>query len=33
MNTLIESYRAEKMLKRIDTRRAYEVWLSNHIVP
>lgn len=31
VNTLIESYRAEKMPKRIDTRRAYEVWLSDHI--
>lgn len=29
VNALIESYRAEKMPKRIDTRRAYEVWLSN----
>ena len=33
LNTLIEYYRAEKMPKRIDTRRAYEVWLSNHIIP
>ena len=33
VSALIESYRAEKMPKRIDTRRAYEVWLSNHIVP
>ena len=33
VSTLIESYRAEKMPKRIDTRRAYEVWLSNHIIP
>src|SRR5215467_2995144 len=33
VNALIEYYRAEKMPKRIDTRRAYEVWLSNHIIP
>ena len=33
LKTLIESYRVEKMPKRIDTRRAYEVWLSNHIIP
>lgn len=33
LNALIESYRAEKMPRRIDTRRAYEVWLSNHIIP
>jgi len=30
---LVEQYRAEKMPKRNDTRRAYEVWLSNHIIP
>jgi len=30
---LIEHYRAEKMPKRNDTRRAYEVWLRNHIIP
>jgi integrase len=30
---LVEQYRAEKMPKRVDTRRAYEVWLSNHILP
>ena len=33
VSTLIEHYRAEKMPKRSDTRRAYEVWLSNHIIP
>jgi integrase len=33
VNTLIESYRAEKMPKREDTRRAYETWFRNHIVP
>ena len=30
---LVEHYRAEKMPKRIDTRRSYDVWLRNHIVP
>lgn len=33
MNDLVVRYRNEKMPKRIDTRRAYEVWLSNHILP
>jgi integrase len=33
VSTLVEHYRAEKMPKRSDTRRAYEVWLSNHIIP
>jgi len=33
VNTLVEQYRAEKMPKRSDTRRAYEVWLRNHILP
>jgi integrase len=33
MKTLIEQYRVEKMPKRVDTRRAYEVWLRNHILP
>jgi integrase len=31
--TLVESYRAEKMPTRIDTRRSYEVWIRNHILP
>jgi len=31
--TLIEKYRAEKMPRRVDTRRTYEVWLRNHIIP
>lgn len=31
--TLIEQYRKEKMPKRTDTRRAYEVWIRNHILP
>jgi integrase len=30
---LIEQYRIEKMPKRRDTRRTYEVWLSNYIIP
>lgn len=30
---LVVRYRKEKMPARIDTRRAYEVWLSNHILP
>jgi integrase len=30
---LVEAYRAEKMPTRIDTRRSYEVWIRNHILP
>lgn len=30
---LIEHYRTEKMPTRKDTRRAYEMWLRNHIIP
>jgi len=33
VNRLVEQYRLEKMPKRVDTRRAYEVWLRNHILP
>ena len=33
VRTLVIHYREEKMPKRIDTRRSYEVWLSNHILP
>ena len=33
VNDLAVRYRKEKMPVRIDTRRAYEVWLSNHILP
>jgi len=33
VRTLVEHYRVEKMPRRKDTRRSYEVWLSNHIVP
>jgi hypothetical protein len=30
---LVEQYRVEKMPKRSDTRRSYDVWLRNHIIP
>src|SRR6266849_1890613 len=30
---LVEQYRIEKMPARIDTRRTYGAWLTNHIVP
>lgn len=33
LKQLIGEYRTEKMPKRSDTRRAYEVWLRNHILP
>lgn len=33
VSTLVGQYRAEKMPRRSDTRRAYDVWLRNHIVP
>jgi integrase len=33
MAKLVEQYRTEKMPKRSDTRRSYDVWLRNHIVP
>jgi integrase len=33
VRTLVEKYRAEKMPRRSDTRRSYEVWLRNHIIP
>jgi len=33
VETLVQHYRVEKMPKRADTRRAYEVWLKNHILP
>ena len=33
VSTLVEQYRAEKMPRRSDTRRSYEVWLSNYIIP
>jgi integrase len=33
VNTLVQLYRVEKMPRRIDTRRSYEVWLKNYILP
>jgi integrase len=33
INMLVQKYRTEKMPKRSDTRRSYEVWLKNHILP
>ena len=33
VKALIDKYRVEKMPSRSDTRRAYEVWLRNHIIP
>jgi integrase len=33
VNGLIERYRAERMPTRSDTKRSYEVWISNHILP
>jgi integrase len=33
VNTLVEQYRAEKMPQRFSTRRGYEAWISNHILP
>ena len=33
VNMLVVQYRGEKMPKRYSTRRSYEAWLKNHIVP
>lgn len=33
MNSLVETYRIEKMPTRIDTRRVYDAWLWCHILP
>ena len=33
VSSLIERYRAERMPTRTDTKRSYEVWISNYIVP
>jgi hypothetical protein len=33
VNTLIETYRQEKMPQRYSSRRTYEAWLKNHIAP
>jgi integrase len=33
VNSLIERYRSERMPTRIDTKRTYEAWIHNHIMP
>lgn len=33
VKTLVNHYRKEKMPQRADTRRSYEVWLNNYILP
>ena len=33
VSSLVNFYRAEKMPRRYSTRRGYEVWLKNHILP
>jgi integrase len=33
VRTLVEAYRVERMPKRLDTKRSYEVWLKGHILP
>ena len=33
VRSLVEDYRAEKMPTRYSTRRSYNAWLSNHIIP
>ena len=33
VNNLIERYRVERMPTRTDTKRSYEVWIRNHILP
>jgi integrase len=33
VQSLVEDYRAEKMPTRYSTRRSYNAWLSNHIIP
>ena len=33
VGTLVAHYREEKMPRRKDTRRSYEVWMQNHILP
>src|SRR5262249_44880530 len=33
ISKLVERYRAERMPTRKDTKRSYEVWISNHILP
>ena len=33
VRSLIAGYRAERMPTRVDTKRSYEVWISNYIIP
>ncbi len=33
VRSLVERYRVERMPTRTDTKRSYEVWISNHIMP
>jgi hypothetical protein len=33
VTTLMDAYIAEKIPKRIDTRRTYTAWINNHITP
>jgi integrase len=33
IRSLVDHYRQERMPKRVDTRRAYDVWLRNHVLP
>lgn len=33
VSTLVEHYRVEKMPKRYSTRRSYDAWLRNHVLP
>jgi integrase len=33
VSTLVEQYRTEKMPQRYSTRRTYNAWLSNHVIP
>jgi integrase len=33
VTTLVDHYRTEKMPTRVDTRRSYEVWIRNYILP
>ena len=33
VSTLVEQYRAEKMPTRFSTRRGYNAWLNNHVLP
>jgi integrase len=33
VKSLVESYRVERIPKRVDTKRSYEVWISHHILP